>query len=123
MVKIVYIIRKRTDLSFDEFSKYWRTEHAALVKRVGYLLGIRRYVQSHVIAPEIGGKLSASRESLEPFDGVAEIYFDSLEAFGEGHFSAEVEEAQRSIIADEDVFLDRKRSSIFLSEDHVIIGE
>ncbi|MPZ72742.1 MAG: EthD family reductase [Nitriliruptorales bacterium] len=48
--------------------RYWRNEHAALVRQVP---GLRRYVQNHCVDdPEGGGP---------PYTGLGEVWFDSVE--------------------------------------------
>lgn len=121
MIKLVYCLHRRADLSFEEFSRYWRNEHAALVRRHAPLLGVVRYVQSHATAPEANEALREARELLHPYDGIAEIYFKDLESMEKAHMSAAAEEAQQQLTEDEDKFLDRKRSCLFVTEEHVII--
>ena len=121
MIKLVYCLHRRADLSFEEFSRYWRNEHAALVKRHAPLLGVVRYVQSHATAPEANEALRKARELLPPYDGIAEIYFKDLESMEKAHMSEAAEAAQQQLTEDEDKFLDRKRSCLFVTEEHVII--
>ena len=58
MVKIVYCISKLPNLGTDEFHRYWRETHGPIAGRIP---GVRKYVQSHTIHRELGG-----RERLEP---------------------------------------------------------
>jgi uncharacterized protein (TIGR02118 family) len=122
MIKLIYCLRRLPGLSADQFTSYWAGIHAALVRRHAPTLGIVRYVQSRTIAPEANAMLKSQRGLLEPYDGVAEIYFDSLAALERGNLSLEAQAAQRELTADEDRFLDRKRSSLFIAEEQVVIG-
>ena len=122
MIKLVYCLHRRPDMSFEEFSRYWRNEHAELVKRHAPLLGVVRYVQSHAIAPEANAALREARELLDPYDGIAEIYFNNLESMEKAHMSAEAEAAQQELTEDEDKFIDRKRSCLFVTEENVVIS-
>src|SRR4051794_33866529 len=103
-VKLVYCLRRRRDLSPQEFSHYWRTEHAALVRRHAEVMGVTRYVQAHPFAPEIDSELRAPRGLDEPYDGVAEIYFESLESMAAANTRPGSEEITRELAADEDRF-------------------
>ena len=47
MIKFVFTIRRRPDMSREEFQKYWFENHGALIKRHAETLHIRRYVQTH----------------------------------------------------------------------------
>ena len=122
MIKLVYCLRRLPTLSFEQFSHYWMTEHAALVRRHAPTLGILRYVQCHATAREANAELRSNRNLLEPYDGVAEIYFQSLEALAKANLSKEAQAAQQELTADEDRFLDRSRSSLFIANENVVIG-
>ena len=47
MIKLVFALRHRPELSLEDFQAYWRERHAPLVARHAADLGIRRYVQAH----------------------------------------------------------------------------
>jgi uncharacterized protein (TIGR02118 family) len=67
MFKAMILLTRRDDLSRDEFRRWWLDEHRP---RALALPGIRRYVVDLVDeGPEDG------------FDGIAELWFDSREAF------------------------------------------
>src|SRR5919112_4185036 len=51
VVKLVFCLRRRGDLSREEFQRYWRETHAPLVRERSPVLGIRRYVQVHTLPP------------------------------------------------------------------------
>ncbi len=122
MIKLVYCLRRRPDLSFEQFSRYWATEHAALVRRHAPALGILRYVQCHATAHDANVELRGNRGLLEPYDGIAEIYFESLEALAKANLTKQAQSAQVELTADEDRFLDRSRSSLFIVNERVVIG-
>jgi len=122
MIKLIYCLRRLPELSFEQFSLYWRSDHAVLVRRHAPALGVIRYVQCHATAHDSNAELRANRNLLEPYDGVAEIYFESLEALAKGNLSKEAQVAQRELTADEDHFLDRSRSSLFITNENVVIG-
>jgi len=106
MLKCISLFRRKSTLTPLEAQTYWRTEHAAAVKRVA---GVRRYVQCHPVLDAIG---------IEefPFDGYAEFYVDdikSLRAMGEtSEFKA--------MTADEENFIDRSSITLILSDEVVI---
>src|SRR6266516_4744668 len=80
MIKLVFTLRRREGMTREEFQRYWREQHAPLVKRHAGTLRIRRYVQTHARDSDLDGLLAASRGSEPSFyDGVAELWWDSLE--------------------------------------------
>ena len=86
MIKLVFCLRRKPGTTRQEFQRYWREQHATLVAERAEVLGIRRYVQDHT------ADLDALHEALQarnggspvPYDGVAELWFDSTDAFESG---------------------------------------
>ena len=120
MIKLVYIVRKRDDVSQKDFHTYWLEKHGPLVRSVAKALHARKYVQSHTIAPEAGAQIAQSRGMGGEYDGITEVWWDSLEELAAATATAEGREAGRRLIEDEAKFIDLKRSSIFLTEEHTI---
>jgi uncharacterized protein (TIGR02118 family) len=121
MIKIVFCLRRRADLSREEFQTYWRTRHAPLVQSHAAALGIRRYVQVHSIDDAISLAIAGPRHSPEPFDGVAELWLDSLEALTAAGSTDAGRAAASALLDDERRFIDLARSPLFLAEEHVVI--
>ncbi len=69
MIKVMLVMHRRSDMSREEFSEYWRGTHASIAKEWP---GVRRYFQDHVL-PELP-------LGEPPCDGIAELWFDSQEA-------------------------------------------
>ena len=47
MIRLVYLLRRKPELSIEEFHRVWRDEHGPLVAFHQIRLGILRYTQSH----------------------------------------------------------------------------
>jgi uncharacterized protein (TIGR02118 family) len=122
MIKIVFCLRRRSELSREEFRTYWRTTHAPLVQAHAGALGIRRYVQVHSIDDAISTAVAGSRHSPEPFDGVAELWLDSLDALVAAGSTDAGRAAAAALLEDERRFIDFEQSPLFLAEEHVIIA-
>lgn len=81
-------------------------------------LRILRYVQVHTEVGALTEKLRGFRGSAEPYDGVAEIWYESREALETlGRDPA----ASRLLLEDERSFVDCSRSAIWAGEEHVLI--
>lgn len=123
MIKLTFCLRRLPHLSREEFQRYWREVHAPLVAELAEVLGIRRYVQVHT-RRDLDGLHAAFRRRNdgcgEPFDGVAELWFDSLDAIG-GDDPAR-RQAQLDLLADERNFIDLVNSPMWLAEEHEIVG-
>jgi uncharacterized protein (TIGR02118 family) len=122
MVKLIFCLHRRADISEEEFHRYWRQDHAPLVARHAGALGIRRYVQLHSGAGPVNAMLAASRGAPEAFDGVAELWFDDAESLARSAASAEGMAAAAELAADEERFIDHGRSPLFVADEQVIIG-
>lgn len=68
MVKYVVLLNRRADLDRDAFLKRWHEGHLPLLEK---LPGLRRCVLSSGVSAE---------GYQAPFDGMGELWFDSVEA-------------------------------------------
>ena len=107
MVKLIYCISKKPELSVEEFQRYWRETHGPIA---GAIPGLRRYVQCHVV-PELYGR------QAPPYDGAAELWFDDLDALGVAMRSPEV----RAAIEDEKNFIDHSRVASFVTIEKPVV--
>ncbi|MDG2334979.1 MAG: EthD domain-containing protein [Myxococcota bacterium] len=120
MIKLVYCVRRRADISEAEFFRYWKEEHGPLVKSVARDLRARRYLQSHTTAAEVNAGLSEGRGLGAPFDGITEVWWESVEELVAGSASPRGREAGRRLYEDEAHFIDFADSHLFLTEEHEI---
>jgi len=122
MIKLVFTLRRREDMTRAEFQRYWREQHAPLVMSHAETLGIRRYVQTHAVDTELDETISGARDS-EPryYDGVAELWWDSLEELIAASTSEAGQVAGAALLEDERRFIDVARSPIWLGEEQVVI--
>jgi hypothetical protein len=65
--------------------------------------------------------LRASRSTLEPFDGVAELWWDDLDALVAATSSPEGTAAGQALLEDEARFIDLEQSALWLGEEIEII--
>jgi uncharacterized protein (TIGR02118 family) len=106
MLKLVYCISRRPDLTPEEFLRYWREVHGPIGARIP---GLRRLVQSHMV--HVPGEVN------EPdFDGMAELWFDDGRALVTARQSPE----WRASSDDEANFIDDRRVAYFVSEERDI---
>ena len=122
VIKLTFAVRRRDDVDADEFHRYWRDEHGPLVRSFQSALGIRRYVQTHRVDGPFNDALRASRDALEPFDGTAELWWDSVDALAVASSSDEGVAAGQALLEDEQRFIDLSRSALWLGEEVEIIG-
>jgi len=109
MIKLVYCITKKAGLTDEEFFRYWENIHGPIGAQIPRL---RKLVQSRrLIAPE-------DKHQLD-FDGMAELWFDDMDALLAARQSAEWEIST----ADEENFIDHNKVASFVTVERVILDE
>lgn len=107
MIKLMYCITKKQGLTDDEFFQYWRNVHAPIGARIP---GLRKLVQSH--------RLVLPGDQYHPdYDGVAELWFDSVESL----LAARGSEEWTASTSDEENFVDHSKVAYLVTEEHIIL--
>jgi uncharacterized protein (TIGR02118 family) len=108
VVKIIYVITRKSGMSVEEFQRYWRETHGPIAARIP---GVRKYVQCHTLPELYDG------ERAPPYDGVAELWFDDLDAFRQASRSPEVAAA----VEDERNFIDHSNVALIVTEEKPVV--
>lgn len=121
MIKLVFCLRRLPSLSREEFQRYWLDRHGPLVRSHAAVLGIRRYVQTHTLDGPVTDALRASRGGPEPYDGVAELWWDDPDALAAATATPEGRAAGAALLEDERRFIDLARSPLFVARERPVI--
>ena len=121
MIKLVFCLRRLSHLSREEFQRYWLDSHGPLVRKLAPALGVKRYVQVHTVTSAFSEAMRRHRGAPEDFDGVAELWWDSLETFARAGATKEGRDAGRQLLEDERRFIDLARSPIWFGEEHALV--
>jgi uncharacterized protein (TIGR02118 family) len=121
VIKLVFCLRRLPHLSLAEFQRYWLEQHGPLVRRHAVTLRIKRYVQVHTLDSPVNEAIRRSRDSGDPYDGVAELWWDSVEDLAAGSATPEGQKAARELLEDERKFVDLRRSALWVGEEHPIV--
>jgi uncharacterized protein (TIGR02118 family) len=106
-IKAIWQLKRKPGMKLDEFRRYWIEVHGPLGRE---LPGLRRYVQSHLI--------DEAYLYAEPrHDGVAQLWFDSVEALRAAFDSP----AGKRLNADGANFIDASVTRHFVAQEHVVI--
>ena len=112
MVKFVGCARRKAGMTVAEFQDYWKNNHGPLVKSVPeFWQYVRKYVQGHTLTVPVPG---FPPSDYEPFDGIAELWFDSVEDIGKAFTHPRYLEIIRP---DEAKLVDFANSRMFIVED------
>jgi len=122
VIKLTFCLVRLPQLTRAAFQDYWFNTHGPLVASVADALLIRRYVQLHSLPAEANVQVRAAREAPVEYDGVAELWFDSLEALAENGRRPEAQAAGRLLLEDERRFIDLAKSPLWWGEERVVVG-
>ncbi len=122
MIKMTYCLRRLPHLSRQQFQDYWLNQHGPLVQGHAGALNIRRYVQFHTTEHAVNDAMQKSRGAVEPFDGIAEIWFDSVESMTAPGGTPQGKAAMRALREDETRFIDQARSPVWFGQEHTVVG-
>ncbi len=112
MIKLIVAIRKRADMSTEDFQSHWRTRHAELIKaNPATLRYVRKYVQCHTMLDQYAAGDVA-------FDGTAELWFDSV-ADKDAFFSDP--DYLSDVQPDEARFADMSQTVFFVTEEELVL--
>lgn len=76
MVKVSVLVKRKPGMSPAEFHRYWKDVHGSLVLSVPeFMRHFHKYVQCHQIAETFTDTPGA----VSPYDGIAEVWADSLD--------------------------------------------
>ena len=120
MIKLTFALVRRPEFTRESFLAYWFDQHAPLVASVRAPLRIRRYVQLHSLPAEASALLRLARGGPEGFDGVAQLWWDSLEDMAAGSGDPAAVEAGRLLLEDERKFIALERSPLWWGEEKVV---
>ncbi len=120
MIKLVYVITRRSDLTPAAFFEYWRNTHGPLVAAQAEALRLRKYVQSHTVDTPANESMRSVRGMLPPVDGITEVWWDSLDEMEAAYATDAGAASGRVLATDEARFIDFSRSQVFLTEEHLV---
>lgn len=118
MIKIVALIKRRPDVSLDDFCRYYEQQHAPLFMRVippDVAEAIKHYVQNHAV------RLGQSTTD-PPYDCVTEMGFDDLAGM-QRWTNWYLGEGGKVLRDDEERFMDTGRRVVVVTEERQPEGD
>lgn len=123
MIKLTFCLRRLPHLTHEQFHDYWLNHHGPLVRSVMKDIRVKRYVQTHALGePALSAGLQAARRAPEPFDGIAELYWESREELNAVANDPLAQKAGAMLLRDERNFIDLPNSPLWYNEEHEIIS-
>ncbi|WP_459780449.1 EthD domain-containing protein [Photobacterium sp. R1] len=118
MIKFVMCITRHPEMTREAFRDYWMNQHGPFFMKNADAMGAKRYVQSHLLETPLNEMLRDSRGMRPEYDGVAEVWFESIDALMAGMSSPEGQKLSAALLEDEKNFIDHDKSSAFIVEEH-----
>src|SRR4051812_3964647 len=101
LLKLTFCLRRLPRLTLAEFHDYWLNNHGPLVRRLQPALGM-------------------VRGAPEPYDGVAELWWESEQTFRAARRNPGAREAGRLLLEHEAKFIDLANSPLWLNREEPI---
>jgi hypothetical protein len=123
MIKIFYLMRRLPHLSLEDFQSYWSEKHPQAAPEDAFsTLGVKRYIQVLPLETEARNLVIGPRTGLvEPFDGIAELWVESIEAIETNWSTEKAKEYIKIFFKDEQNFIDWSRSTILVSKENIVM--
>lgn len=119
MIRLVFLLRRKAEMSLAEFQDYWRNEHGPLVAGFATDLNILRYVQTHTLEDPTNLAAQQARGGMEPhYDGVAELWWSTEDELGEAIQSEAGSAAGAALLEDEARFIDLPESPLWFAYEY-----
>ena len=114
MIKVIGLLKRRADLTHQQFSDYWFNVHSKLAARIVPAGAFSsKYVQNHALAMRGGGEA--------PYDAVAELYFDDA-AHMQRWIAWYGSEAGQELRDDELNFMDVTKRGVIVTDERILRG-
>jgi len=122
MIKLIQCVRSKPATPKAEFQRQWQA-YGEQLSALATELGAVRIVLNTTLSIEVNQRLLQERGSMEPFDGVAEIWWDRgaelLEKADDREMSSRIDRLRKI----QESFVDVERSSFFFTLETVVHAE
>jgi hypothetical protein len=119
VIRLVFLLRRKAGLSPGEFSDRWRLDHGPIVAGNQTALGVVRYTQTHRLDDPSNEAMARARGGMEnPYDGVAELWWESEDSFRAASHTDAGRRAGAALLADEAEFIDLATSPLWLAHEY-----
>lgn len=113
MVKFLILLRKRPDMSHEDFVHHHKFNHAPLFTSLPEVQQyVRKYTQCHTMQVSLPGLPDAY------YDGTTELWFDDIESIGKVFSS---QDYLQQIRPDEEKFLDLHKCGFLVTTENPVI--
>lgn len=117
MIRYIKCIRKKSDISDEEFRAFWNApEYEDLNQQLVTLTKPVRYSRNLALKVEATQRLIADREFIDPFDAVIELWWEDASQLMVLYETPEAQQLRQTIVDYENQLIDKSRSTVFFTE-------
>ena len=117
MIRYIKCIRKKSDISDEEFRVFWNApEYEDLNQQLVTLTKPVRYSRNLALKVEATQRLIADREFIDPFDAVIELWWEDASQLMVLYETPEAQQLRQTIVDYENQLIDKSRSTVFFTE-------
>lgn len=114
MIKLIALLKKKAGLSREDFIAYYEMRHAPLAMQIT-AMG-HDYRRNYMRTLRLEGK---EVNTAPEYDVITEVWFHDQQAYEQFSASMQVRDIRAQIVADEEQFLDRSASRIFIVDEYI----
>ncbi len=119
MIRLTYLLRRKSGMSLNDFQTHWRTVHGPLVAGHAQHLHCLRHVQVHTVEDEQRETMSRARGQMEPpYDGVVEMWWENVETLERALATDGGQQAAAELLEAERDFVDLPASPLWLNYEY-----
>lgn len=119
MIRLIFVLRRKPEMSLAEFQQYWRETHGPLVAKHATALNIHRYIQLHTLDDPVNDQLAGDRGSMEPiYDGVAELWWANRKVLVSAAGTPAGQAALQELVEDEARFIELPKSPLWMAYEY-----
>jgi hypothetical protein len=116
MVNVVYCMRRRADMTLEQFLEHWGKVHVPIVTGNLALLRLTGYQRIEPRSHEMSPQIERRDISKAPYDGIAILTWANEEDLRHSLTDPKALEVQRALARDEKLFVDAKSSCRWVAE-------
>jgi hypothetical protein len=117
LIRHIKCIRKKSDISDEEFRVFWNApEYEDLNQKLVTLTKPLRYSRNLALKVEATQRLIADRGFIDPFDAVIELWWEDASQLMVLYDTPEAQQLRKKIVDHENQFIDKSRSTAFFTE-------
>lgn len=116
MIKLCVLCPRRPDLTLEQFEYHWKNVHGPLFSSQPE---VRQYVKKYIQVHSTGKHLEGEFPGVSSYDGIAEIWFDTMDDIPKVFSS---ENFKTTIAQDEAKFIDRDKIKWIYATENVVIA-